>query len=501
MENNEILKISNITKNFTGVRALNDVTMSLLKGEIHAIVGENGAGKSTLCKIVCGVYGYDKGSIIFNNVVLPNGDPQKIKELGISMIPQELGLLPKLTVLQNIFLGNEKGRAGIIDTKKSIKISNDILSDIGIKLNLNTEIARLSLDQQQFVALARVLATDAKLIIFDEPTSTLSSEEANNLFNIINQLKKKGITIVYISHRLEEIFSFADRVTVLKDGVLVSTEIVKKTNKEEIIIKMVGRELLKTFPEKSRIMDKVPVLRLENLTLKNKLKNISFEAYKGEILGIGGLVGMGQVDLVNVIFGNEKITSGSIFLNERLIKSIDPSKAIKIGINFLSSDRRGDMLFMNRSVKENISIGTLKYRQKMGFINMKSEKGIVNNKIKELNIITPNIEQEVQFLSGGNQQKIILSRCLIKKPEVLLLDEPTQGIDVGAKEEFYRVIRQLADEGLTIIVIFSDMIELLGMSDRILVMHEGKISAILNSEEASEEKIIKAASGLKTKTE
>ena len=492
----EILKLNNITKNFVGVRALSNVSISLLKGEVHALVGENGAGKSTLAKIICGIYGYDSGNILYNDIPLAKGDPKKAQSAGIFMIPQDLGLLSQLTVMQNIFLGREYGKLGVIDSKESREVCEGILQEIGLNIDLNTEIFKLTLAQQQFIALARVLSADAKLIIFDEPTSTLSEKEVENLFKIIGKLKEKDITMVYISHRLDEIFQIADRVTILKDGSFVMTKNITDISKDEIIKSMVGRELSKKFPIKNeKDADKV-IMEYKGVSLKRKVKDINLKINKGEVLGIGGLAGMGQVELACSAFGLEKIEKGDVIFEGKPYHNINPVKAINLGINFLSSDRRGKMLFLNRSIRENIAIGTLKYRQKLGVLDFKAELKLILDKIKEFNVATSGMEQEVQFLSGGNQQKVILSRWLVRKPKILILDEPTQGIDVGTKEDIYRRIRELSNEGLAIIVILSDMIELIGMCDRIAVMHEGAITNIFSSKEATEEKIMAAASGI-----
>ncbi|MCL4377769.1 MAG: sugar ABC transporter ATP-binding protein, partial [Actinobacteria bacterium] len=328
----------------------------------------------------------------------------------------------------------------------------------------------------------------------DEPTSTLAESEVETLFRIIKKLKQKGITIVYISHRLEEIFKISDRVTILKDGVLVKTCKTSEITKEELINKMVGRTLSRTFPEKRKESVKDVIIHLENVTVEENISNINLDIMKGEVLGIGGLVGMGQIAILKAIFGSTTISSGYIEFQGKRIYKNSPSKSIKNGISYISSDRRGEMLFLNRSVKENISISSLHDFQNAGFLNSKNENYIVDSKINEFNIAVLNREQEVQFLSGGNQQKAILVRWLIHEPKVLLLDEPTQGIDVGTKVDIYRSLRNLANKGISVVVVFSDMIELLGMCDRIAVIYEGRLTKIFNEIEATEEKIIAAAS-------
>jgi len=495
MENQEILKIKNVTKSFSGVMVLKNVSLTLNKGEVRALVGENGAGKSTLNKIICGVYNYDSGEIVYKGKTLPKGNPIKMKELGIFMIPQDLGLLKNLSVMQNILLGREYEKSGIMDLKHSKNICKKILDDIGIKLDLDTPAGKLSIDQRQFVAISRVLSTNADLIIMDEPTATLSKSEVKNLFRIISNLKQKNITIVYVSHKIDEIFKIADNVTILKDGNLVETAPINNISKNEVINKMVGRTLSNIFPKKRKNVSREQLMKLKNVSVRDHVYDINLDIIKGEILGIGGLVGMGQASLLKAIFGILRTNSGSITIEDKKFHNIRPAHSIKQGIYFISSDREKEMLFLCRSVKENISIATLMDYQKIIGLNQIKEKNIVDSKIKEFNIAITNMDQEVQYLSGGNQQKVILARWLINKPKLFLLDEPTQGIDVGTKEDIYNNLRELADEGIAVVVVLSDMIELLGLCDRIAVMHEGKITKIFQDKEATEEKIMTAASG------
>ena len=494
MENSEILKINNVTKNFIGVKALKGVSLSLKKGETHALVGENGAGKSTLNKVICGVHDYDSGEIFYKGKLLPRGNPIAAQELGIFMIPQDLGLIPKLSVMQNILLGREYEKMGIIDMRASREMCVNIMKNIGTELDLDAPVENLTIDQQQFVAIARVLSANAELIILDEPTSTLSENEVENLFSIIQNLKKQDISIIYISHRLDEIFQIADTVTILKDGNLVTTVSVKETNKSEVINNMVGRNISNTFPSKREKLSEDCFMKLNNISIANRISNIDLDIMRGEILGIGGLVGMGQSELLNSIFGNISISKGSINFEGKEIKKPNPPLSINNGVYFISSDRRSEMLFMCRSIKENISIATLNDYQRFGIINQRLEAKIVNEQIDEYDLVVSDLNQEVQYLSGGNQQKSILSRWLIHEPKLLLLDEPTQGIDVGTKEDIYRNLRKLADKGIAIVVVFSDMIELLGMCDRIAVMYEGRITRLFNGKEATEEKVMAAAS-------
>jgi ribose transport system ATP-binding protein len=491
----DILQVINISKRFIAVQALDDVSITFKQGEIHALVGENGAGKSTLSKIISGVYTQDSGKVLLKGEEISTGNPRKMQEQGIFMIPQDLGLLPQLSVMDNIFLGRENRKFGIIDKKQSRERCREILETIDIALDLDTKVGDLSLDQQQFVALARVLSADAEIIILDESTATLSEGEVENLFDILKKLKKEGMTMIYISHRLEEIFELCDTVTVLKDGKLVKTAAVSETNRDDLIVNMVGRSLSKTFPSKleSTPTEEDCIIKLEDFSVPEKLFSINLDIYKGEILGIGGLAGMGQTVLVNAIFGNEKVISGSLYFEDKKIDHITPSASIERGIYYISSDRRAEMLFMPRSVQENISIATMGDRNTAGVINKKEDRQVVEKQIAAFNIVSAGRDQPVMYLSGGNQQKVILARWMVQTPKVLILDEPTQGIDVGTKEDIYKTMRSLAEDGIAIIVVFSDMIELLGMCDRIAVLAEGRLSRVFTGKEATEEKVVAAS--------
>ena len=493
MEEREILQVRNITKSFSGVTVLKEVCLTLRKGETRALVGENGAGKSTLNKIICGIYDYDSGEIEYNGRLLPKGNPIKMKELGFFMIPQDLGLMHNLTVMQNILLGREYTKLGLIDLQESKNICRKILGDIGIDLDLDTPVRELSIDQRQFVAIARVLYANANIIIMDEPSATLSSSEVEVLFRIIKNLKQQNITIIYVSHKIEEIFEIADSITILKDGNLIQTTSKNDITKDEVITKMVGRNLSKIFPARKEDIPKEQIMTLENVSVKGHVYDVSVDIQKGEILGLGGLVGMGQTSLLNTIFGVLKHDTGVISLENKTIKNMTPAYAISHGIYYVSSDRHSEMLFLSRSVKENISIATVRDYINLFGLNQDKEAEIVDSKVDEFNIVIADKEQEVQFLSGGNQQKVVLARWLVNKPKMLLLDEPTQGIDVGTKEDIYKVLRDLANEGIAIVVVFSDMIELLGMCDRIAVLAEGRLSKIFSREEATEEKIVAAS--------
>ena len=393
-----------------------------------------------------------------------------MQELGIFMIPQDLGLIPKLSVMQNILLGREYEKMGIVDLKTSRKACTNIMNNIGTELDLDTPAEDLSIDQQQFVAIARVLSANAELIILDEPTSTLSENEVENLFRIIRNLKKQDISIIYISHRLDEIFRIADTVTILKDGNLVTTVSVKETNKSEIINNMVGRNISNTFPSKREKLSQNCLMRLNNISVTNRIS-----------------------ELLNSIFGNIPISEGYMDFEGKEIKKVSPSLSINNGVYFISSDRRNEMLFMCRSIKENISIATLDDYQRFGIINQRLEAKTVNEQINKYELAISDLNQEVQYLSGGNQQKVVVGKWLLTKPKIFIMDEPTKGIDVGAKREIYNLINGLATEGNSVLFISSEMEELMGICDRILVMKKGKICGDLERKDFSQEAIIKLA--------
>ena len=495
-EEKEILRIEGLGKSFVGVEALKDVSILFHAGEVHALVGENGAGKSTLSKIISGVYEPTRGGIFFQGEPIHRADPRKMQHLGIYMIPQDLGLLGHLSVMENIFLGEERARGGILQRKRSLEECRRIIEELCLSLDPEKEVGELTLEQQQFVALARVLSKRSELIIMDEPTAVLSEAGVECLFKIIGQLKAQGKTVIYISHKLDEIFRIADRVSVLKDGMLVRTVGTAATNKNEIITSMVGRSLSKAFPPKSEAGGREVVLALEDVSVPGELDRVGLEVRAGEILGIGGLSGMGQNELVNVIFGSREAVTGTIRMDGAVLRNHNPRMAIRLGIYYVSSDRPGEMLFMCRSVRENISVGTLKDCAPAGIIRKSSEDDRVAERIRAYSISVPGPGTEVQFLSGGNQQKVVLSRWSLHKPRVLVVNEPTQGIDVGTKEEIYLNLRALAAEGIAIVAVFSDMLELLGMCDRIAVMYEGRIVKVFEGSGLSEEEIMAAASNI-----
>ena len=499
MKKKVILEVKEISKVFPGVRALNKVNFALHKGKICALVGENGAGKSCLVKILSGVYQPDEGEIFLQGKKIVIPDPYQAQRMGVSTVYQELSLIPYMNVSKNILLGREpRTPFGFVDSLKLVKQVKELMKTWDFNLDLDSLVCELSVAQQQIVAIVKALSTDPDILILDEPTARLSDHEVEHLFKRIRNLKDKGVSIIFISHRLEEVFQIADLVTVLKDGEIVDTKSVREINKTQIIKLMVGRKFVNIFPQKKGIgIKEKSIFSVRGLNRKSVLEDINFDLHKGEILILAGLEGQGQRELLRAIFGVDPVDSGDIYLEGKKIQINSPRDAIRAGIGFLSDDRRNEGLVFCRSIRENIALPTLKRRQVRGFIKIKEEKEIVNSQVKALDIRTMSIEQEVQFLSGGNQQKLIISKWLLATPKVIIFDEPTLGIDVSTKIEIYHRLRELADEGKGVLIVSSDMIEVIGISDRVLVMLEGKITAEITSEKISEERIMAASNAIK----
>lgn len=490
------LRMKGITKTYPGVRALDSVDLEVARGEVHALVGENGAGKSTLMKILAGAQSMDSGEIFLNGQQVHITSPQKAMDLGISIIYQEFNLIPYLNAAENIFLGREPRAMlpGFINFAKMYSEAQKVIDQLGVRLNVRTPVNQLSVAQQQMVEIAKATSRNAVIIAMDEPSATLTEHELENLFALIRSLKRQGVSIIYISHRLEEIFDIADRVTVLRDGHLVGTKPVSETNRDEIIRMMVGRELGEKIPKQPAEI-KLPALTVSHLTRKGVLEDISFTVHQGEILGIAGLVGAGRTEVARAIFGADRIDSGEIRLNGRAVEIRSPRDAIRLGIGLVPEDRKALGLILAMVVRENISLANLDSLTRFGFIRRREERLVATSFIKDLMIKTPSTEQQVQNLSGGNQQKVVLAKWLFTKSKVLIFDEPTRGIDVGSKVEIYQLMNRLAASGVAIIMISSELPEILGMSDRILVMHEGRIAGELSREEATQEKIMWLATG------
>ena len=494
-----LLQMKNVSKCFPGVKALEDVKLEAFSGEVLALLGENGAGKSTLMKILSGVYKKDSGSIIIEGSEVDIKGIKDAEKLGIAIIHQELSLLSNLSIWENIFLGNE-GFNGItrrINKKELKEKSEALLKDIGFSIDVNTLVKDLNVGEKQLVEIAKALSKNSKLIIMDEPTTALTDVETENLFKVISKLKSENMGIVYISHRMDEIFQICDRVTVLRDGKYIGEVKTKDITKDDLISMMVGRKLEDQFPYK-KSSEGYTILKVENLSFDEKVCDISFEAKSGEILGISGLMGSGRTEMAKTIFGEYKKSSGRILVDGEEANICSPKDSIEKGICYLSEDRKKEGLILGMTVGSNMTLSNLKkYENGVKRINKAEESTEVEEYIKKLSIKTPSAQQLIKNLSGGNQQKVILAKWIMLSPKVLIIDEPTRGIDVGAKKEIYEVLNELKAMGKAIIMISSDMPEILGISDRILIMHEGKISGELCREEASQEAIMKYAVGIK----
>ncbi len=489
----EYLVLSNITKDFPGVRALDSVTLSMKKGRIRALVGENGAGKSTLIKILSGAYRADKGEIIFDGEKSRYDTTIQALSKGIGAIYQEFFLIPQLSVAENIMLGQIPKKGLSIDFHKMHEKAKDALLKLGTSLDTHQKTQNLTVAQQQIVEIAKVITRDLRVLIMDEPTAALNEIETTNLFKVIHLLKKQGVTILYITHRLKEVFEIADSVTVLKDGKVVDTKAISEVSREELIRMMIGRRLNDYYPEKSSLNHDV-VFRVEDLWYRNHVCGVNFEIKKGEILGIAGLEGQGQSELTRAIIGILKKDRGKIYRDGIEVDIDSPSDAKSAGIGYIPDDRKQDGLVLVRSVNENITLPSLNKRKQAGlFIDFKAENKFVNAQISKLSIKVTNTSQLVNNLSGGNQQKVVVSKWLGISPDVLIVAEPTRGIDVGSKKEIYYLMRDLARNGVGILMFSRELPELLGMSDRILVMTGGRIVAELPSKDATEEKIMAAA--------
>ena len=493
---NIILKLSNIAKEFPGVRALDNVNFELFHGEVHALLGENGAGKSTMIKILTGAHSKTSGKFIFEGKEIEHISPDISKKIGINAIYQELTVFDELTVAQNIFMGKEINGKVLTNDKKMNEEAKKIFDNMGIDINPNSLVKELSIAQKQMVEIARVLSSETKVLIMDEPTSSISKKETEILFRLINDLKESGVSIIYISHRMEELFEICDRITIMRDGKTISTLNTKDVSSEEELVNlMIDRKLDQFFP-KRKVEIKEEIMRVENLTKNNVFNDISFNIRKGEILGIGGLVGSKRSEIVEAIFGLRTYDSGKIYLNNEEVKFKTPSDAIENGLGLITEDRKGTGLFLQMSVKENTTMAGLKKISKFkSIIDRKKEKDILEKYIEALKIKTPHMNQVIQSLSGGNQQKAIIARWLLLQPDILIMDEPTRGIDVNAKAEIYNLMGDLVESGVSIIMISSEIPELISMSDRIMVMREGHISGFLEGEEMVENNVLKLALG------
>lgn len=502
---NPILEMKSITKEFPGVKALDNVTFSVKKGEIHCLVGENGAGKSTLMKVLSGVhpYGSYTGEIFVEGELQKYNNIRDSENAGIAIIYQELALIPELTIYENIFLGNEISNGVVIDSNETILQSKEILKKVGLDINPETKIKTLGVGQQQLVEIAKALKKEVKILILDEPTAALNENDSENLLELIKELKQQGVTSILISHKLKEVLAIADTVTVLRDGKTVTTLDAKAdlVNENVLIKNMVGREIDNIYPERHGIEIGEEVLRLENWRAfapglgREILKGLDMSIHEGEIVGIAGLMGSGRTELAKSIFGNPDHyrIEGDVYIRGVKQNFKNPHDAIKAQLAYVTEDRKGNGLVLIQDVKRNISLANLKEIAKSGVIDENEEIVIANRYRRDLNIKTPTIEQKVRNLSGGNQQKVSLGKWLFVNPGLLILDEPTRGIDVGAKYEIYQIMNELVAKGMSIIMISSELPEVLGMSDRIYVMSAGKFTGEMPVEEASQEKIMELA--------
>ncbi|WP_010493941.1 sugar ABC transporter ATP-binding protein [Paenibacillus elgii] len=491
-----LLEMNDISKSFPGVRVLDKVTFNLTGGEVHALMGENGAGKSTLMKILGGIHRRDGGTVILKGTPCEIASPSMAQSLGIAMIHQELNLIPHLTVMENIFLGREftYGRSGMINWGKMRQESVRFLSQLCLSIDPGIIAGELSVGQQQMIEIAKALSMNAEILVLDEPTAALTDREIEALFTVIESLKAKGVGMIYISHRMEEIFRICDRVTVMRDGHTVGTDRVADTNIDKLVKMMVGREIKDRFP-KIDVSVGEPKLEVKGLSLPGKLQDISFAVRSGEIVGIAGLMGAGRTELAKALFGVTPARHGEIRVDGRPVAIRKPVDAIRAGIALVTEDRKDEGLLLNLSVKDNISLPNLKDVSSFGFVSRSKETGISERLISQLLIKTPNSEQKVGSLSGGNQQKVVIGKWLETNPQVFILDEPTRGVDIGAKKEIYDLMNQLISRGVAILMISSELPEVLGMSDRILVMHEGRIAGEFARGEATQEKIMHCATG------
>lgn len=491
----KLLEMKNIHKRFPGVYALNSVNFDLEAGEVHALLGENGAGKSTLMKVLGGIYSVDEGKIFINGKEAKIQTVNDAKELGISIIHQEIALVPYLSVYENVFLGSELMEKFVfIDKETMIARTKKMLDEFQLNVDPTTPVYKLTIAQQQMVEIIKAISFQAKILVMDEPTSSLSDKEVEFLFKTIHNLKKQGVGIIYISHKLEELFEISDRITVLRDGLYINTVKTKETNEKELISMMVGRELKNYYVRDYNAKDEV-VLTVKNLNKKGVLRNINFSLRKGEILGFSGLVGAGRTELMKCIFGLDSFDEGEIFIEDQKVILNSPDESIKHGIVYVPEDRKQEGLFLIQPVKYNTSLLVLNQFIKNFRVNHKYEDELVEGFIKELDIKTPSMDHLVNNLSGGNQQKVLIAKFLATKPKILILDEPTRGVDVGAKAEIYAIMNKLVNEDVSIIMISSELPEIINMSDRIAVMHNGTIQKILDKEDFDQEKIMHYATG------
>ena len=497
MSQTPFVEMTGIDKAFSGNKVLQDVNLTVHKGEVHALMGENGAGKSTLIKILSGVYERDKGEVKLLDEPVVFKTPKEAEANGINIIHQELNIIPHLTVAQNMFLGKELtyGKTGVLNKRAMRKATRESLLELGVdSINPDEFAGNLSVGQQQMIEIARALATQSELIVMDEPTAALTDREIESLFEVIYSLRDRGVSIIYVSHRMEEIFKICDRITVLRDGEYVGTEKIKETTFDEIVRMMVGRELGERFPTRHAEIGEI-VFQVENLQLPGVFDDVSFHVKAGEILGVAGLMGAGRTEVMETIFGYRKKSKGKVTIHGKTVNIKHPLDAVNHGIGFITEDRKDKGLVIDASIRDNVALTNLKTISSGGVVVPSKEKSLVNDLVKRLHVRMAGTNQAVKSLSGGNQQKVVIAKWIGIEPKVLLLDEPTRGVDIGAKKEIYSIMNELSENGVAIVMISSELPEVLGISDRIMVLHEGEVTRKLAREEADQEKIMLAATG------
>lgn len=489
------IEMRGIDKSFGSNQVLKQAGFTLESGEVHALMGENGAGKSTLMKILTGVYTKDAGTVLVDGKEVNYKNPQEAEKAGIVFIYQELNVMFDLTVEENLFMGKEiHGKFGICDKKAMQKKAQEALNILGVNISPKTVMAELSVGQQQMVEICKALMADAKVIIMDEPTAALTQSETVALFKVIESLRKKGVSMVYISHRMEEIFELCDRITVLRDGSYIGVKNIPETNMNEIVKMMIGREIGERYPSRNVKIGK-EVLKVKELTRKGTFHDVNFSVRAGEVLGVSGLMGAGRTEIMQAIFGNLSYESGTIEIDGKEVKISNPRQAMEHGIGFITEDRKTEGLMLDKSIRENISLCNLRRISKSSVISREAEKNMVAEAIKDLHIKCFGSYHECNNLSGGNQQKVVLAKWILTNPKILILDEPTRGVDIGAKKEIYSIINKLAAQGVAIIMVSSELPEVLGMSDNIMVVREGEVRGIISYEKANQERVMTLATG------
>lgn len=489
------IEMRGVDKSFGSNQVLKQAGFTLESGEVHALMGENGAGKSTLMKILTGVYTKDAGTVLVDGKEVNYKNPQEAEKAGIVFIYQELNVMFDLTVEENLFMGKEiHGKFGICDKKAMQKKAQEALNTLGVNISPKTVMSELSVGQQQMVEICKALMADAKVIIMDEPTAALTQSETVALFKVIESLRKKGVSMVYISHRMEEIFELCDRITVLRDGSYIGVKNIPETNMNEIVKMMIGREIGERYPSRDVKIGK-EVLKVKGLSRKGTFHDVSFSVRAGEVLGVSGLMGAGRTEIMQAIFGNLSYESGTIEIDGKEVKISNPRQAMEHGIGFITEDRKTEGLMLDKSIRENISLCNLGRISKSSVISKEAEKDMVAEAIKDLHIKCFGPFHECNNLSGGNQQKVVLAKWILTNPKILILDEPTRGVDIGAKKEIYNIINKLAAQGVAIIMVSSELPEVLGMSDNIMVVREGEVRGIISYEEANQERVMTLATG------